>query len=105
LETVRPGRGVCPGIIDCHVILQGVVVAAGELFHEVQFFCMWRSGAIHPKALVETGRVHDERVPFPMTTGIAVVARYEVCWMRLAVRVDHAEGVRSTDIENENLWK
>src|SRR5206468_11079472 len=80
-ETARPRRGVGAGIIDGHFILQRPEIDARQAFDQVEPVGMRQSVPVHPKHFIETDRVHDQGIPFPVADGVPVVAGFQLLRM------------------------
>src|SRR5215510_1783445 len=63
-----------------------------------------QSISAHPELLIESDRVHDQRVTFPVADRISVIAWKKILRVVFPIHVDNAEGVRSADIENINTF-
>ena len=61
-----------------------------------------RSG--DPLLLVESDRVDDQRIPLPMTDGMAQERRSQIItrWMLASIHIDHTPGMRARNIQDEN---
>src|SRR5205809_3948360 len=88
------------GIVDRQLVPQRVEVDARKPFERAKLGRVRQAAPIEPEAFVETNRVYDERVAFPVTDRMAVVIRLELRWMRPPVRIDRPESVGPTDIED-----
>src|SRR5215831_12558382 len=64
---------------------------------------MRRPCSVHPKTFVKAGRLDNESVTLPVSSGIAVITGHKIGRMRLPIEEDLAESMRPTYIENENL--
>jgi hypothetical protein len=60
------------GSSDSHFIFHRVVIRASEAVRCNEALGMRRACPIHPKSFIETDIVDDERVAFPVASGIAV---------------------------------
>src|SRR5205814_137548 len=63
--------------------------------------------AIHPNTLVETDRVDDKRVAFPMTDRMTVIARHEILATRVwtPIHIDRVKRVWSAVVEYKNALR
>ena len=73
VETAVPGRCVRAGIVDDDLVLDRIEIRAREFFDHVELFGGGNSEVVDPHALVETPRVYNERVAFPMSDGVPAV--------------------------------
>src|SRR5690349_4979820 len=57
---------------------------------------------VNPEFLVESNRIHDQRVLFPVPDRMPVVAGLEILRVRPSIHIDRAIGMRTTDVEDVN---
>ena len=101
-KTCGPGFCVSTGIIDCDFILKGREVDPSQSFDQMKPVRMRQRVAVHPHTLVEADRINHERIAFPMTDGMSVIARRQVRRMWSSVHVDSVESMRPANIHNED---
>jgi hypothetical protein len=68
----------------------------------VELLGMRRLPPIDPHALVKTDGIDYERIAFPMTNGVPVIAGREVLGMLSSIRVNNAKRMGTADIHDEN---
>src|SRR5262249_45016432 len=54
------------------------------------------------ESFIETNRIDDKRIAFPLSSGVPIIARLEIFGMRAAVHIDRAERMRTADIHDED---
>src|SRR6266702_7533155 len=63
---------------------------------------MRQSVPVHPKHFIETDRVHDQGIPFPVADGVPVVAGFQILRMSPSIHIDDPVRMRTSDIEDED---
>src|SRR5262249_13168672 len=99
-ETRCPGTRVRTGIINGDFNLHIVRVRACKAFGEVKLVRMRCALALHPESFIETDRVHDEAVTFPVPNRVAVETGNDILGMRPAVHVNDSERLGTVFIQN-----
>jgi len=97
-----PGLGIGPGIVDSNLELQvrgiGTLITLGHM----QLLGMWMAGSIEPSLVIESDRVYDQRVSFPMAPRVTVIRGLQVvCRMATPVHEDLPVAVHVT-LKQEN---
>src|SRR5215813_5095771 len=100
VKAATPNLRICVRIVDRHFVLDRVEVRASETFNGVKFGRMRKAGPIDPEVLAKTDRIHDQRLAFLMSDGVAVLRRFKICRMLLGIHENRPEGVRSSHIED-----
>ena len=67
IESRRPRRSVCAGIVERDLVFQSVEVQASQTFDEMESVGVREGIAIHPCALIKTDGIYDQGVAFPVT--------------------------------------
>src|ERR1700746_797076 len=83
----RPGIGA--GIVDSDLELQVRGIGARITFDHMQLLSMWVAGSVEPSLVIESDRVYDQRVSFPMAPRVAIIRGLQiVCGMATPVHED-----------------
>jgi len=99
-----PRRGVGAGVVNRDLVFDRIRVGASETLDEMKLVGRGEAVAVEPEALVETDRVDDERIAFPMADRMPVIGRNKLLRVCLAIHEDRSERVRTADIENEDSF-
>ena len=71
-----------------------------QALDHVQVFGVGAPAPVHPEPLVIAHRIDHQRVAFPATHAVSVVAGHQVFGMRPAIHKDGPVGMRPADIED-----
>ena len=66
-KTAVPGLSVGSGVINGHFIFQVVIGFAGKALNHMQLVSMRCAFCINPHFLIKAHRIHNKRIPFPVT--------------------------------------
>jgi hypothetical protein len=103
-ETTGPRRGVGAGIVNRDLVFDRIRIGASETLAEMKLVGRGEAIAVEPEALVETDRVDDERIAFPMADRMPVIGRNKLLRVWAAIHEDSSERVWTADIENEDSF-
>src|SRR5688572_32508701 len=78
VDPDRPWLRVRLWVIDGDVDLESAVVYPAESFSNLGSGCQWCSTNIQPFAVADVARLNDQRIPFPLSDGIAVPPGFDV---------------------------
>src|SRR5262249_36099854 len=100
VETTRPWRSICARVVDRNFVFQCSRIGTRKAFDQMETFGMRQAVAAHPELFVESYRIDDQCIPFPMSQGIAVVSGEQTLRMIFAIEIDDAVRMRASDIED-----
>src|SRR5262249_47899435 len=69
---------ICGRVFDREVDRQCVRVNTAEAFHKMQVLAVWVTSSIEPRFVIETDRVGNECIPFPLANRIPHPSRAQV---------------------------
>src|SRR4029077_7739930 len=88
IQGDRPRAGVGLRIVYGDLDFQGAVVRAPDALRDVRGTGQGAADEVQPEIVAEAGALHYQRVPLPMTYGVAVPGRLRIAGQRASVEQD-----------------
>src|SRR5438094_3072022 len=67
-----PGMGISDGVFKSEINLQRPGIDTPNPFDDTKFLTVGMTDAIQPRRILESDRVYDQRVAFPLADGLAI---------------------------------